>query len=171
MTCGRYSVIATVQLVEFVCLLVRPPRAAYQSFALPPLPGSPPSPQDVGLDQSRGWFCSVRGRRTSGTPKSHPVNYQVCVLCSPHTGCWYVLPIVHTLYACFCCLVDHLKVLGSSIAFEGCLFLPLTAQHAPVTTSNCPLPYLYVSRRGFSQPCVLHNSLPTYPCSQRTLSC
>lgn len=47
MRCSQCSVIATVQLVEFVCLLVRPPGAAYWSLALPLLLGSPPSPQDV----------------------------------------------------------------------------------------------------------------------------
>lgn len=126
MKCSRYSMIATLPIVEFTCLLVRPPRAASQSFALPPLPGSPPSPQGEGLDQCRGWFCSVRGSRTSGTAKSHPVNYQFLhsVLCNPHTGCWYLLSILHALYACFCCLVAHLKLLATSTAFEGCLFFP-----------------------------------------------
>lgn len=161
--------IATVQLVEFLCLLVRPPRAAYQSITLPPVPGSPPFPQH--MVQACGWFWSVRARRIAGTPKSHPVNYQICVLCNPHAGCWYVFPILHALYGCSCCLVDHLKLLASSRAFAGYLFLPLTAQHAPLTTSNCSRPYLYASMRGFSQPWVLHNSLSTHLCSWRSLAC
>jgi len=87
MRCSRYSVVATVQPMELVCCFVRPPMVTYQASALPPLPGFPPSPEDVGLDQGCGWFHSVRGRGTSGTPKSHPMNYEVCVLCNPHTGC------------------------------------------------------------------------------------
>lgn len=126
MRCSCYSMIATVQIVEFTCLLVRFPRAASQCFALPPLPGSSPSPQGEGLDQGCGWFCSVRGSGTSGTAKSHPVNYQFLhsVLCNPHTGCLYILSILHALYASFCCLVDHLKLLATSIDFEECLFFP-----------------------------------------------